>query len=252
MEHIIQDAASDDGTAAWLAAQDDCVWRSEPDGGMYDAIARAWARARGEFLSWLNADEQYLPGTLAVVQRYFDANPGVDVVFGDYIVTDASGRPVALRREIPFRPIYVANTFLNAQSCTLFLRRHLLDAGQLAFDPSFRYAADADLMLRLARRGARIRHTPRYLALFGIDGTNLSTHSAVTAEAGAIRKRYGAYRLRALRAAVFASRRLERLLRGAYRREDVHYLYAIDEVPTYIEIAAAGVGGRYHLDEIAR
>jgi len=120
-EHIIQDATSTDDTPAWLESQSNLMAISEKDAGMYDAINRAWARSNGDFLSWLNSDEQYLPGTLAKVQAYFDTHPDVDVVFGDYIVTDPDGHPIALRREIPFRKIYVANSFLNMQSATIFL-----------------------------------------------------------------------------------------------------------------------------------
>jgi len=40
VEHIIQDALSVDGTAAWLESQLDIDWRSEADSGMYEAINR--------------------------------------------------------------------------------------------------------------------------------------------------------------------------------------------------------------------
>ena len=63
-EQLVQDACSTDGTPEWLFRQPDLKAVSEPDAGMYDAINRAWGRAQGQILSWLNSDEQYLPGTL--------------------------------------------------------------------------------------------------------------------------------------------------------------------------------------------
>jgi glycosyltransferase involved in cell wall biosynthesis len=249
-EHLVQDANSTDGTPQWLESQVGLSAVSEPDGGMYDAINRAWNRSSGEFLSWLNADEQYLPGTLRAVQDYFDANPDVDVVFGDYIVTDARGRAVALRREIPFRRAYVVNGFLNLASCTMFFRRRLLDGGLLGLDARYRIAADKDLVLRLSAAGAIIRRMPRYLALFGIDGTNLSTHPDRARESEAVRRAHGAFRLKALRHLVMSGRRIERLLNGGYRKVSVAYRYAIDEEPSYREYRASGIGGRYSLSDL--
>jgi glycosyltransferase involved in cell wall biosynthesis len=250
LEHLVQDARSTDGTPGWLALQHKLSWVSEPDAGMYDAINRAWARSTGELLGWLNADEQYLPGALARVQAFFDANPEVDVVFGNYIVADSQGRPVALRREIPFRRIYVANLYLNAQSCTIFFRRRLLDRGLLRLDTAYRYAADKDLMLRLSAAGVTIRHIPAYLAIFGIDGTNLSTHPQAERESESIRLANGAFRMRMLRRLVLAGRHVERLLGGGYRAEDISYRYAIDEAPRYVEYQAARLGGQYTLADI--
>lgn len=249
-EHLVQDAQSSDGTAAWLAEQHDILGVSEADAGMYDAINRAWSRATGQYLSWLNADEQYLPGTLAKVSRFFDANPEVDVVFGDYIVADAQGRPIALRQEIPFRKLYVANGYLNAQSCTLFFRRRLMDRGLLKLESRFRYAADKALMLRLADQGAIIRRIPDYLSLFGIDGTNLSTHPRAEQESEIIRGEYGAFANRHLRKLTFAARRIERLIGGAYRPRPVRYRYAIDDRPHYVEYDSGRTKGRYHLGEL--
>lgn len=249
-EHIIQDAQSSDGTPAWLLEQRGIQAVSEPDGGMYDAINRAWSRSSGEIVSWLNADEQYLPGTLAKVQAYFDAHPEVDVVFGDYIVADAKGRPVALRREIPFRRIYAANSFINTASCTLFFRRRLLDEGLLHLDSRFRYCADKDLILRLSAAGKIIKRIPAYLSIFGVDGTNLSTHPQMEEEAESIRLANGAFRLHALRQIALVGRRLERLFSGGYRAESIRYCFATDEAPTYVEYESLNLGGRYSLADI--
>lgn len=250
VEHLVQDACSSDGTPAWLAAQQGVQGLqgvSEADAGMYDAIERAWARSRGAYLSWLNADEQYLPGTLAFVQRWFEAHPGVDVLFGDYLVARPDGTAVALRREIPFRRAYVANGFLYAMSCTLFFRRGLRERGLLRFDPSLRYAADKDLMLRLHAAGVTIAHVPRVLAVFGIDGGNLSTHPQMAAEAEQVRLRHGALGSPAMRRLLLLGRTAERLLAGGYGRHDLDYRYALDERPSYRELHARGLGGRYSL-----
>ena len=55
LEHLVQDARSDDGSPAWLQLQAQQDPRLQPisaaDAGMYDAINRAWARSNGRVLS---------------------------------------------------------------------------------------------------------------------------------------------------------------------------------------------------------
>ncbi len=253
LEHLVQDAQSTDGSAAWLAAESaqhaGMRAASEADSGMYDAINRAWARSQGRYLSWLNADEQYLPGTLALVQAYFESHPQVDALFGDYLVVDPNGRAVALRREIPLRRFYVANTFLYAQSCTLFYRRELWESGLLRLDSRLRYASDKDLVLRLLDAGVRISHLPQVLSMFGIDGSNMSTHAGMAREAEEVRLAHGGLRLRPLRGLAYAGRRIERLLRGSYQAADIEYRYAVDAVPNYVRFRAQALGGRYSLTD---
>src|ERR1700722_4755740 len=147
-EHLVQDAVSTDGTPERRREQADVGFVSERDGGMYDAINRAWGRSRGSILSWLNSDEQYLPGTLDYVARAFKEHPAADVIWGDVIIVDAHGKPIALRREIPFRSIYVKNSFLYVLSCAAFFRRSLFDRGLLRFDTQYRFSGDMDLRLR--------------------------------------------------------------------------------------------------------
>ena len=253
-EHLVQDACSIDGSADWLRAQaardPQLLPRSEPDAGMYDAINRAWARSHGRYLSWLNADEQYLPGTLQRVHELFEQHPEADVLFADYLVADSQGRAVALRREIPLRRFYIVNSFLNLQSCTLFFRRTLWERGLLALDSRYRYAADKDLVLRLHDAGVRFLHVPEVLSVFGVDGHNLSSHGAMAQEAEAVRLAHGALRWPPLRALALGARRLERALRGSYRRRDLQYRWALDEVPNYADFLARGLRGRYTLADV--
>src|ERR1041385_7805342 len=86
VEHIVQDAGSDDGTLDWLTRDPRGRAHVEKDKGMYDAVNRGLRRARGEFLAYLNCDEQYLPGALKKVSDFLDRHPDVDIVFGDCIV----------------------------------------------------------------------------------------------------------------------------------------------------------------------
>lgn len=230
VEHVVQDGLSTDGTAEWLRSQTDLAVVSEPDGGMYEALNRAWRRCEGDVLSWLNADEQYLPGTLAAVAGVFRAHPHVDIVFGDALIVDPTGALIAARREVPLRRAYVAGSFLYALSCATFFRRSLLDRGDLVFNEQRRIAGDAELLLSLLKKGYRAHHVPRYLGLFTIDGSNLSLSADAQRECLEVRGR-GAARLPSL--LVSTARRAEKAARGCYARRPVEYAWAEDERPAY-------------------
>ena len=64
LEHIVQDAGSTDGTLDWLRDDTRVQTFVERDSGMYDGVNRGLRRATGDILSYLNCDEQYLPGCL--------------------------------------------------------------------------------------------------------------------------------------------------------------------------------------------
>lgn len=247
-EHLIQDACSSDGTVEWLKEQRGLAWRSEKDDGMYDAINRAWARAGGDVLSWLNADEQYLPGTLMAVARTFERRPEIDAVFGDYIICDAdTGHPMAARREIPLRRIYVVNGVLYAASCTLFFRRALLEKGWLALDASLRDVADAKLVIALLDEGASFLHLRRYLSLFGASGQNMSTGPNALAELQKLRGETGAVTSALLRLCVRSARVLEKIVRGCYWPRGVEFTFCEDETGRSRTISAAYVTPRWKL-----
>lgn len=251
VEHLVQDALSTDGTGEWLARQPGVGGVSEADAGMYDAIQRGWQRSRGDIVSWLNSDEQYLPGTLQRVQRAFEANPQIDFLYGSSIIVGPQGEPLAARREIPLRHVYVRNGTLYAYSCTLFFRRRLLDAGLLQFDKKLRYAADADLMLRVLAERRPFLRLPEYLSLFMLDGSNLSCSPRMLEEMATVQARHGAARSALSRKALLLGRSFEKLFAGAFASDDLSYRFAVDETPNYREVAARSVPARFRIDHFA-
>ncbi len=61
VEHIVVDGLSTDGTKEFLESQASIHAIIERDQGMYDAVNKGLLTARGEIMSYLNCDEQYLP-----------------------------------------------------------------------------------------------------------------------------------------------------------------------------------------------
>lgn len=80
IEHVLVDGGSTDGTMDIVERHRERFARasSARDRGMYDAINRGFADTRGEIMAWLNADDEWLPGTLRTVGRIFATLPEVE------------------------------------------------------------------------------------------------------------------------------------------------------------------------------
>jgi glycosyltransferase involved in cell wall biosynthesis len=180
-EHIVADGGSTDGTAAWLNAQPWLTSIIGPDQGMYDAINKGLLASSGKIVAYLSCDEQYLPGTLDAVSAYFEAHPEVDVVFGDTLVTRPDGSLVCFRKAYaPLWPFIASSDLYNFPS-SMFLRRRVIDAGDL-FDPSFKDVGDAEYVIRLLRKGYRMATFRKYLSTFTLTGSNRSQAPSVRLE----------------------------------------------------------------------
>lgn len=84
VEWIVIDGGSTDGTTDFLRANEDVIdyWLSEPDRGMYDALAKGFERANGSILCWLNAGDMFLYGALSIVAEVFQTYPETNWLTG--------------------------------------------------------------------------------------------------------------------------------------------------------------------------
>ena len=92
LQLIIVDPGSTDGSrelAQRIASEDDrVILIFEPDSGPADGLNKGFARAKNEFVGYLNSDDVYLPSTLSLVEINFKSNAGADVIYGHGIILD--------------------------------------------------------------------------------------------------------------------------------------------------------------------
>jgi glycosyltransferase involved in cell wall biosynthesis len=172
VEHIVQDARSDDGTQEWLAQDRRVQAYFEKDQGMYDAVNRGWRRAKGEILAYLNCDEQYLPGGLRAVEEFFRQQPQTDVVFADTVVVDKQGEFICCRKSlVPWKhAIWFYNPVITS---SIFIHRRVLDEHRLFFDPQWRSLGDMVWTMELVRRGLRMAVLRHFTSSFTDTGENM-------------------------------------------------------------------------------
>jgi glycosyltransferase involved in cell wall biosynthesis len=222
VEHIVQDAGSDDGTLDWLPADRRVKAFVERDRSMYDGINRGLRRATGEVLAYLNCDEQYLAGALGAVAGCFEQYPDVDVLFGDVVMVDAAGRYLYHRKMQTPLKYHTWTCHLSTLSCAMFFRRRVVFDYGVLFDPRFRAAGDGEWMLRLLQRRVRMAALGRFTSAFTCTGTNLGATPEARQENRELLLSAPAW-ARSLRPLFILHHRLRRLLGGMYSRKPFAY-----------------------------
>lgn len=149
-EIIVVDGASTDGTPAWLEPQRERLAAviSEADRGVYDAMNKGIARARGEWVLFLGAGDRLVgDSALSEISETLTSTEA-GVVCGEVAYDD--GRIYRLARRL--NPL--ARNFVHHQGA--FYRRSLFaEAGD--FDASLRIMGDYDFNLRLWKTHVRFK-----------------------------------------------------------------------------------------------
>jgi len=179
VEHIVIDGASPDLTLEVVRAmmRPGMIVLSEPDRGIYDALNKGIARASGDVIGLIHADDFLAhPQVLSKVAAAFE-DPDVEAVYGDldYVARD---NPNRIRRHWtagPFMTDKLRHGWMPPHP-TLYLRRQIFEAWG-TYDTGYRIAADYDAVLRYFGRGQiRSAYIPEVLVKMrtgGISNCNI-------------------------------------------------------------------------------
>ncbi len=172
LEYIIVDGGSTDGSVEIIRRYADRLawWVSEKDRGQTDAINKGFARASGDVVAWLNSDDTYAPGALRQAAEALRAHPDAALLYGEANFIDAAGRvigrfPAAQTDYTRLRQGYVH----VPQQAAFFPAQLWRQVGPL--DPSFYFAMDYDLWVRLAAQGPVVYLPGRVWANFRLHGS---------------------------------------------------------------------------------
>jgi glycosyltransferase involved in cell wall biosynthesis len=162
-ECIVVDDASTDRSRAIAARCGASVLALEHNGGPAGARNRGAEQARGEILLFLDADVCVHPQTLAQVDTYLRAHPGVDAVIGSYDDRPTDPGFISQYKNLFHHYVHHASrteAWTYWAGCGAIRREVFLAAG--GFDESYMRPCveDIDLGFRLRARGHRIDLDP--------------------------------------------------------------------------------------------
>jgi glycosyltransferase involved in cell wall biosynthesis len=179
-EYVIVDGASTDNTLLIIQEYEDKFkekkilfkYISEKDNGLYDAMNKGLFMAEGEWIHFLNSDDQYAsPDVLEKIAPFF--NNKYDIIYGNIILFSEDGiikvqKPKGLPRKYVMYfscPIFQPATF----SKTSVLKK-------FGFDIKYKNSADYKLWIQLISDNVVLKYVDINVTLFKTGGasTNLS------------------------------------------------------------------------------
>jgi len=174
IEYIIVDGNSTDRSLDIIKKYSNRLswWVSEPDRGQTDAINKGFAQINGEIIAWLNSDDTYLPHTVSEAVDFLQINHEIGMVYGDANLVDKEGKVIGQfpARQTDYRRLRRGYVHIPQQA-TFFRASLWKQVGPL--DPTFYFAMDYDLWIRLARI-SKLHYYPRLWANFRLHETGKS------------------------------------------------------------------------------
>jgi len=163
LDYVIYDNLSNDQTVEILRRYETSLrWISEQDRGQAHAVNKGIVATKGEIIAWINSDDIFYPGTLATIQQFFQANPEVDVVYGNADHIDEQDQTIEAYYNEPWDFNRLKDVCYICQPATYFRRRIVEKFGLL--DEELKYCMDYEYWLRLAQNGAVFHYLPVKLA----------------------------------------------------------------------------------------
>lgn len=173
IEHVIIDGGSTDGTKAIIESHQDWVaaWSSEPDSGLYDAMNKGIALAKGDVIGILNADDWFEPDFLEHSINTLARGSG-DFVFGNIWMHGYRGQDLYLPGDPDYTRV-VRRDVPRTWHATMLCRRHMFERVGL-YRTDLRVASDYDFQIRAYNAGLLGAYSPEAVAHVAAGGVSTS------------------------------------------------------------------------------
>jgi len=152
IEYIVVDGGSSDRTVETANEFENVIacFISEPDDGIYDAMNKGIARATGEVVGILNADDFY-PNAHVVssVASHFEEASKVSMVLGnvDFVLSDELNKPVRNYSSFKFSPWKMRFGFMPAHPAAFIKMSAFESVGN--YKLGYKIGADFDIFVRM-------------------------------------------------------------------------------------------------------
>ena len=153
-EHIFIDGLSYDGTIKLINERynipnDKIIIRSEKDSGIYSAMNKGIELVGGDFVLFLNSDDELLPGVLEKFAK-LDIADDVALIAGHTMLMKKNGRQHVYKARVSKSFIY------QLPHPSTFFSKGFLDSNNLRYDERYRIAGDYKLQMDIVSRSGGV------------------------------------------------------------------------------------------------
>ena len=154
VEMIIVDGGSVDNSIEVIKKYSDKLtwWCSEKDRGQSDAFNKGFSKARGRFLTWLNADDILLPNAIAHLKQGVEKYPSCEWFVGGCFWLNCELQVLKCSRARPFSFYKAKQNEIPVWAPSSFFTKTLLDRVG-GVDINFHYGMDTELWNRFWKFG---------------------------------------------------------------------------------------------------
>ena len=191
IEHVLVDGRSKDKTMDLILQyeNDEMIWLSEPDNGLYDAMNKAAAMASGNYLCFLNAGDTFFDAqTVEKMMRSFDEDSFPDILYGQTAIVDDSGKFLHMRRLKAPEKLTWKSFKQGMLVChqAFIVKRALFEP----YDLLYRFSSDFDWCIRLMKKSNQRHNTHLTLINYLNEGMTTANRNASLKERYQIMTKY--------------------------------------------------------------
>ena len=190
LEYLVIDGKSTDGTVEIIEKYRDrlAVFISEKDAGIYDAMNKGLALAKGDYVIFMNSGDAFYEKD--TVKEVFATEPDADVYYGETEMINEKLQSLGQRRhKAPENFTWKDFKYgMSVSHQAVFIRKNLAEP----YDLKYQLSADIDWILTAAKKARKIVNVHRYVAKYLVGGMSKKKHRQSLLERFAImRKHYG-------------------------------------------------------------
>lgn len=173
-EYIIIDGGSTDGTVDLIKKYESHLsyWVSEPDNGVFDAMNKGIALAKGELIGIINADDWYEENIFNSIAEHYRETGSNHVIYGLLRIIQNEkfyslvGNSIhVLRKDTIMHPTcFIPLKFYHTYGI---------------YNSTYKYSADYDLFLRYVKNGAKFSFVEKPIANFRLGGISSTPGSEI-------------------------------------------------------------------------
>lgn len=173
-EYVVIDGGSNDGSKEILEKYSDKIsyWVSEPDKGIYNAMNKGIAAAKGEYLIFINSgDHFYNDHSLTDAAQHLS---GEDIIYGNLEVVSAEQTYI---KDYPSEISLFYFYYESLPHPSSFIRKDAFEKYGF-YDETLKIAADWKwFMIAICSNSATFRHIDETVSTFYLDGISSDTQS---------------------------------------------------------------------------